>query len=637
MSAQPSATASSGGVSSFDLEPNPFEQSFGSTTDQTKDNLLKQATSASQRQPSLLSLGNQQNYSSRNNSYSNTTTQSFNNDKVPGLSINDMASLGSSTNRTTTTTTNNNTATINVDDERKRPSISLGRPSSITSPPLLTPGGSRRLPPLLLSPSYVQQANSNPSSLMAPTSVGSLLGSTTSPLLNNTNTSSANNNENNTTTTTTNTNINTNPTDTNPLQNRQSIEGQLSSIIFNLPKTGLTPNESSIRSGLTPGLLSQNYYPILPSISQSPIPSSSINKNVNTTEQNNVSNSMNGVPFTPGMTSLLGFSNVISPPLNTQENASQQHQQQQPHLQLPQQRQRQQNPKTSSYIETGAPMTMIDPRTTTLSAKNAVNQNHDDDNNTITTGSITKNKNSSTNQNGPAAPKKRRKKSTTASTNAVKKEQELQQQHQQQQDTNENTTGNTNTDSQTYDEEDQERKRKEFLERNRVAASKFRQRKKEYIKKIEGDLNYFHNEYEDYNNIMKMFLGPPLLSSSSSSNVNGNSNLRIGQHEFDSNGSSLINKLENSIMKNDGQSSLTILNQMKQILISTKYYERGGRDPVRENISEIGNTANFNNTDDSRNNSISGPKNTRPDIKQESLGSRISHLFDGPDSNTDNR
>ncbi|CCE66121.1 hypothetical protein TPHA_0O01540 [Tetrapisispora phaffii CBS 4417] len=50
-------------------------------------------------------------------------------------------------------------------------------------------------------------------------------------------------------------------------------------------------------------------------------------------------------------------------------------------------------------------------------------------------------------------------------------------------------------------------KRMEFLERNRLAASKFRQRKKEYIKKIEDELDFYKSEYRELTQIVDKIIG----------------------------------------------------------------------------------------------------------------------------------
>ncbi|CCH60529.1 hypothetical protein TBLA_0D00190 [Henningerozyma blattae CBS 6284] len=52
-------------------------------------------------------------------------------------------------------------------------------------------------------------------------------------------------------------------------------------------------------------------------------------------------------------------------------------------------------------------------------------------------------------------------------------------------------------------------KRREFLERNRVAASRFRRRKKEYIRRIEADLRFYEAEYAEMAAILGTLSGIP--------------------------------------------------------------------------------------------------------------------------------
>lgn len=113
-------------------------------------------------------------------------------------------------------------------------------------------------------------------------------------------------------------------------------------------------------------------------------------------------------------------------------------------------------------------------------------------------------------------------------------------------------------------EDDQERKRKEFLERNRVAASKFRKRKKEYIKRVEMDLQFYQNEYDDMGRALDKLCG--IIPGSSTPAAS----------------SSLMSLLENAISHNDVPSSLSILAHMKQVVYETRYFQRNGRDPRRE-------------------------------------------------------
>ena len=108
--------------------------------------------------------------------------------------------------------------------------------------------------------------------------------------------------------------------------------------------------------------------------------------------------------------------------------------------------------------------------------------------------------------------------------------------------------------------EEQERKRKEFLERNRVAASRFRKRKKEYIKKTEGDLQFYESEYEDLSQCMDKLCGI------SKQTVN----------------SSLVGMLKQALLRHDVASSITVCNHIEQVLLQTKYVQRGGRNPRHE-------------------------------------------------------
>lgn len=108
--------------------------------------------------------------------------------------------------------------------------------------------------------------------------------------------------------------------------------------------------------------------------------------------------------------------------------------------------------------------------------------------------------------------------------------------------------------------DEQERKRKEFLERNRVAASKFRKRKKEYIKKIESDLQFYEAEYDDLSQCMDKLCG-------------------ISKQTINS---SLVGMLKQALLRHDVTSSLTVCNHIEQVLLQTKYVQRGGRNPRRE-------------------------------------------------------
>ncbi|CEP64660.1 Sko1p LALA0_S12e03994g [Lachancea lanzarotensis] len=107
---------------------------------------------------------------------------------------------------------------------------------------------------------------------------------------------------------------------------------------------------------------------------------------------------------------------------------------------------------------------------------------------------------------------------------------------------------------------EQDRKRREFLERNRVAASKFRKRKKQYIKKVEADLKFYETEYDDLGQCMDKLCGI------SKTNIN----------------SSLVGMLKQALLQDDMKSSLTLCSHIEQVLLQTHYVQRGGGNPVRE-------------------------------------------------------
>ncbi|CCC71087.1 hypothetical protein NCAS_0G02000 [Naumovozyma castellii] len=412
-------------VSSFDLEPNPFEQSFSTTSVPSGQAYVKKEEIPDSATFAL----------------NNVPPQNQSMERTSNLSISDMT-VATSANQNSSS----NSATTQEEKKGSPMLFSSQRPPTITSPGMLTPGGSKRLPPLLLSPNQMQQANSNPSALLAPPSAGSLLATTMSPLI------SQNNRGSTTSTGNEAPNDVTNSNTTSSI--KHSMEGQLTSFMFNLPKTGLTPNESSIRTGLTPGIMGQNFsYPILPSISQTGLSSSegttaASNPNIASNATNGgvlTQNTING-PFTPGITSILGL-----------------------------------NPNAS-------------PTSTT----NAINNTS---NNAITSQGLTQHTTKTT-TTAATANKKRKRSYTTTNTNSRKSSiKDYPTFNEKSEDINDND--NTNYDN----EDEQDRKRKEFLERNRVAASKFRKRKKEYIKKIENDLNFYEVEYADYTKMMQRFVG----------------------------------------------------------------------------------------------------------------------------------
>ncbi|KAG7901449.1 hypothetical protein KL935_002515 [Ogataea polymorpha] len=152
-------------------------------------------------------------------------------------------------------------------------------------------------------------------------------------------------------------------------------------IIANAKRTGLTPNESSLRTGLTPG-------------------------SNNSLANHNYNMLMSSGPFTPG-----GLSFLNMPPVKTEDKHE-------PH-----------EPASHSAPSAPAPET------------------------------------------GEPKPKKQKTKKTKESTEP----------------TSENGSKND-----SHDEE----KRKSFLERNRIAASKCRQRKKQMVQKMQQELNFYSAQYD---------------------------------------------------------------------------------------------------------------------------------------------
>lgn len=74
-----------------------------------------------------------------------------------------------------------------------------------------------------------------------------------------------------------------------------------------------------------------------------------------------------------------------------------------------------------------------------------------------------------------------------------------------------NTNNSNNNSTNNNDEMTDEEKRKQFLERNRVAASKCRQRKKQQLVKMENDLNFYLNEYNNLTDSIEQLKEQALL------------------------------------------------------------------------------------------------------------------------------
>ncbi|GAV50780.1 hypothetical protein ZYGR_0Z02030 [Zygosaccharomyces rouxii] len=528
-----STTNQKNGVSAFDLEPNPFEQSFASTKEQQSEGSSAPPSQAYLPQDS-------QHFQQRPESR-------------PPVNVGRGA-------------------------DGKSPFLYGSQKPNILSPPLLTRGGFRRLPPLLLSPSCVPSQNSG---------ANNNTNNNNHPHNHNHNNNNNNNNNNGvgvgpvsasqTSGIAVNNSNHTSSTSTGGGANNGSVSikaepSRTPSFFLNLSKTGLTPNESSLRTGLTPGILApgqqHHHYPALPALN------GANQVHPQAKPGSVVSGGVTPAPFTPCLGSLLGFPGTASPghvgrpPLNLegsyaaaaeptmdQDNSAhlarepnngqhlqhhlqqhqhpppiaQQHHQQQ--LRNPQQLQQQQQQQQQQHLKRSPPQP---------DSPQAQQQ-------PLSTGR--KRNTSNASKSSKAAKKSQSSTPNLAETRRLSKNEDIRP---------------TMDESGDMNEEDQERKRKEFLERNRVAASKFRKRKKEYIKRVEMDLQFYQNEYEDMGRALDKLCG--IIPGSPTPAAS----------------SSLISLLENSISHNDVPSSLSLLAHMKQVVYETRYFQRNGRNPRRE-------------------------------------------------------
>lgn len=175
------------------------------------------------------------------------------------------------------------------------------------------------------------------------------------------------------------------------------------------PRTGLTPNDSNMRTGLTPGGAYHSVNNIVPGVG--------------------TPGALGFTAFTPGLSSLLGT--------NTKEFDQQ--------------------------VQAQNLQPMIPPANNTASNVSSMNQSPKDEK-----PAKTEKKTKRRGSKKPEEPEPKKKKVKAESDEPVDEE------------------GMT-----------EEEKRKSFLERNRVAASKCRQRKKQQIGKMENDLNFYLNEYNN--------------------------------------------------------------------------------------------------------------------------------------------
>lgn len=556
-----SGNTNSGPVSSLNLEPNPFEQSFATTeTSATNNNndgnnaISNSFTNTVPPQPMIPATSlsqipqvlQQPHVLTQKSPYSSLQSPPPLLERTSNLSISQLTS-NNRDNATSTVTTNNNNSTTHTnitnsnnpsissnDSTMKKPTLGPTFSSSfvfsnirpnIQSPGALTPGGSKKLPPLMLSPNFIPLGteDGNPSN---------------QPTINtNTTTSTTNSNTNGTL----NTNVN-NPNNTNS-------NGYFSYI----PRTGLTPNESSIRSGLTPGSM----YPVLPSIG--------LNNNNNTANNNSHSttsslpNSAKGT-MTPGFPGNKTMGTVVNDYIKMTNNANNKYNMTPsgsvfgtpapftPGINSIL------NMNGNSQPNTIAPVGELVNNTPAIKVENDNNLNHQMINhNDVGTGSTRKNRKASTSSN--KSKKRKGSSSSNEGTNFINQT-GIGKPTMDGSNTTMKPTGNKNMGQEYFDE--RERKRREFLERNRLAASKFRKRKKEYIQKIEHDFRNLQTEYDEMRSIMDA------MCSFNSYKANA----------------SILTKLRFHLQQNDVAKAVTELDQLQSLVEHTEYFKRNGQSVI---------------------------------------------------------
>ncbi|KAI5961269.1 SKO1 [Candida pseudojiufengensis] len=487
---------SSDSRSKFELEPNPFERSFA-----TKESSLSISTTTGQQSRNessseIETTGNSSHHS--NQIINNNHVDSISKHSNPSSFVNLQQASQNQQQQPiippsqqqiiqVPTSTNNSNG-----QQQKLPGI---------TPPLFTPGG-RRLPPL--------DQTSNP-------------GTPTTNLWNSLINVSNNQQQPS--------HVPPPPSSNHlPHQQNQQQQQNYNQFISSMRKTGLTPNESNLRSGLTPGGFN---FGVVPGLST---PGALLNG-----------------PITPGLSSLLGLSsgsNSLMMNLNNNGihnqalplSQPQSQPQMQPQPQLQQQPQPQpaqsipdsqpqipyQHPPAQPHVQSSSNHSMYSTHespTIPQQSQPSENQpkpaipnsktqspNHEDitnktksEENGTSEKPTRKRKNTGTKQSTttkkPRAPKVKKSKSSTETTANEPPQNETEKEN-----SKDNENNDKNGDSNSKDEKpklnkrkssNDEEKRKNFLERNRVAASKCRQRKKQLIQKMEDELSFYSNGYRE--------------------------------------------------------------------------------------------------------------------------------------------
>lgn len=256
--------------------------------------------------------------------------------------------------------------------------------------------------------------------------------------------------------------------------NDQHYNQNFNQFVSNLRKTGLTPNESNLRSGLTPG--GAGGFPFGNQLPGLTTPSALLNS-----------------PMTPGLSSLLGI--TLSQLSNTNNNAHHPVPQQQVPPQLPPHQANLQGNMiqapimNNSGVINNMPTTIKEKSETKVSKK--LENSKEPGANSNTSAPTTKKRKGNTEKNTANKKKKTEVKKEKASleTDSKSKKKKLEEDKE-----NDNRDDEDNEINEGTTEEE---KRKIFLERNRVAASKCRQRKKQLVQKMEDELSFYSTGYRE--------------------------------------------------------------------------------------------------------------------------------------------
>lgn len=544
-------------MSSLNLEPNPFEQSFAhtgklsqagkitstSSTTASSANINSNSriiddskSNTNHSQPSQLS--NQSQILRKVNPYSSlqspppllekqstlSISQLTSNNRAPSNenSSNDMTSsnyivnTSDNNNNTNNDSLNSNNFTMNR-PTMLGPTVSssfiypIARPN-IQTPGALTPGGSKKLPPLVLSPSF--------------------LPSNTDESITNV------------------TNTNTNATNNVNIPNNANTSSYFSYI----PRTGLTPNESNMRTGLTPG----SVYPLFQTIRLNNANNNTFNSTIPLTANFPINYKGSMTPGIPNSSSIRTLnSNTIND-----------------YTKMPNSR----SSLSPSPGLFGMPLSLATEINTTASLDGATtltnkNDGHNDRNNKYNNNSLINEQTSdyADSRNSNNSYKKRRDSSTSDTSKKItvrSRKRKNSSTIEETQDSTEHRSKNvklinnesikstSNEDSQTSREsfDEKERKRREFLERNRLAASKFRKRKKEYIQRIEKDFKNLRVEYDNMRSILDALCS-------------------FNEYRHST---SLLSRLRFHLEQNYVLEAINDLNEIESLVQNIEYYKRGG-------------------------------------------------------------